>query len=190
MNILSATPLRSTIKKICVMSFVVLFASCGGEDDELKKEETAGESEVTLDGGGHYTKLTAEAEEVGTAVYNAGDDVTAVTYTAQLNGDDFLVIISFPGNQPGQFAWNIDDYSYAQVTHDMKGTTRTITAAHFYIEDNEYHEHTGHIKIDSYGNAGGIISGSFEGECSFLDSECNCYTRGTMKGSFKARRLN
>jgi hypothetical protein len=58
------------------------------------------------------------------------------------------------------------------------------------MSDGNFEQLPGFVKIDKYEGVGGIISGSFEGECTFADSRCgNCIKKGTIKGSFKVYRV-
>ena len=170
----------------CGTVFLLSVAAFGCSDDEEdKKKEEAGVSEVTLNGG-PYANVTAKTTTTpATAAYSPQDGMTAITYTAFAGDDEFLVVIAFPGNDPGQETWDGEN-CFASTMQIMDDNEHTVMAS--YLEDGNT-LHAGHVKIDSYGQVGGIISGSFEGDVTFIDTECGCVNKGTMKGIFRAQRL-
>lgn len=188
MKITEMTRLRSVLKKCFLLFVLAAISACSGDEDDITKEnEEAGGSNVTLNGG-YYNNLTAKSSAEATGVYNPDDDVTAIAYTTEANDEDFVVIISFPGKEAGQKNWDIDQYCYVQVAHEFKNSDKTMTATYYDLTNNTFTVHPGHVTIDSYGDIGDIISGSFEGKCTFMHSESGHSGYGTMKGTFKARR--
>lgn len=168
------------------LAFLVVLAAFGCSDDEEgKKNEEAGVSEVTLNGG-RYSNLTAKSTTAAVAVFNPQENITSITYSAFSGDDEFLIVIAYPGNASGQEPWNEDD-CYAYTGH-VEGTTVDHSVSASYLkEDNGVH--TGFVKIDKYGSVGGLITGSFEGNVTIIDGECQCMTDGTMKGTFQAERI-
>jgi hypothetical protein len=169
-----------------VFLLLVSIAACKDDEDPAKKNEP-GISEVTLNGG-PYTNLTAKSitDEPAVATYSPTDDLTSVVYTAMANGKEFYVVLAFPGSGKGQHAWD-EDNCFVQTWEDYDDINAAVTAT-YYDEDGEVH--TGTVKIDNYGAVGGVITGSFEGDATFIDTSCNCMDSGTMKGTFSAVRLN
>ena len=108
--------------------------SCS-DDDEPKRNNNPGISEVTLDGG-PFTNLTAKSANASPAmaVYSPDEDLTAITYSAMANGEEYYVVIAFPGNSKGQHAWN-EDNCFVQVMTDVDNADEGITAT-FIIPDN------------------------------------------------------
>ena len=173
-------------RRISLLVICGLFAMACSEDD-AEKENKPGQSEVTLDGG-PYSNLTAKTSDPALAVYSASEDATAITFTATADGEDFHVVIAFPGKSKGQHSWNEDD-CFVQTAQDIELANESITAT--FIKPDGESVHIGHVKIDNYGDVNGIVSGSFEGNCTFIEASCNnCLSEGTMKGKFEARRVN
>jgi hypothetical protein len=186
MNISTLSSLRNPMRKLCIAFVIAVGAACSGDDDPDNKNQ-AGESSVTLNGG-PYTNFTANTTEPGTAVYDPQEDVTVLGYSATVNGEPVVVIVSFPGKTPGEKTWNVDELCFAQVTHDYKDSDRVVTATFYHTNTGTAVEHSGHVKLDSFGEVGGIVSGSFQGDCTFVDSKSTTTTTGTMKGTFRVRR--
>ena len=163
---------------------VVLVVAFGCSDDDEKKMEQPGASEVTVDGG-RYSNLTAKATDPATAVYSPTEGMTSVSYTAEVSGETFLVVVAFPGQQQGQYEWT-EETSFVSVMQYFDDADKGVTASHLGEENTV---HSGFVKIDKYGAAGGVISGSFEGDVTIVDTECSCLEEGTVKGKFSAHRL-
>lgn len=172
--------------RISLLVICGLFAVACSEED-AKKENKPGQSEVTLDGG-PYSNMTARTTDPALAVYSPDEDATAITFTASADGEDFHVVIAFPGKAKGQHSWNEDD-CFVQTAQNIGEANESVTAT--FITPDGDNIHIGHVKIDNYGDVNGIVSGSFEGNCTFVDASCgNCMEEGTMKGKFEARRVN
>ena len=179
--------MKSALFLICACAAI----SCS-DDDEPKKNNNPGISEVTLDGG-PFTNLTAKGTTASPAmaVYSPDEDLTAITYSAMADGEEYYVVIAFPGKAKGQHAWN-EENCFVQVMTEVDNADEGITATFINLNNSV---HTGHVRIDSYGEVGGVISGSFEGGCTYidasdLDESCvNCLETGTMKGRFEAKRV-
>jgi hypothetical protein len=170
--------------------FVALFMTAC-KDDDPKKDANPGGSEITLDGG-PYADEKATTKDAALAVYDPQEDITVISFTAEdSDGDEFSVLMAYPGKEKGQKPWT-EEFCYVQIVEDMESTDEAVTATFVDPDNDTTPVHTGHIKIDNYGNVGGIVSGSFEGNCTFIDAGCaatSCLTYGTMKGKFEAKRI-
>lgn len=169
-----------------VLVMALAFLACN--DEESEKSNEPGVSDVTLNGG-PYSNVTAKTTDTddAAAVYSPQENVTSVTYTAMLDGREFYVIVAFPGTEKGSHSWNDED-CFVQVVEDISNTTEAITATYYSPDTGEVHNGT--VKVDNYGNVGGVISGTFEGGATFTEHATGTTTTGTMKGKFSARRLN
>ena len=175
--------LGSAVRKYCQVCLLMVAAFGCNDDDEPKKEE-AGVSEVTLNGG-RYTNVIAKTTSAATAVYSPQDDMTAITYTAMAGDKEFLVVIAFPGKDAGQKSWDGEN-CFASTMQILEDTDESVMAS-YYEEGGTLHN--GYVKIDKYGQVGGVVSGTFEGDVTFIDTECACLDAGTMKGTFRAQRI-
>jgi hypothetical protein len=191
MKHIKMTQLRTYMKKYALaLLLLTAISACDDENGSEKKAQPgAGDSQVTLTGGPYTSPLTAKSVEAGTAVYNANEDVTGLSFIGVVNGEDVSVVLAFPGKEIGQRSWNVNENCYVTASHALKGTTDYISASYFDVSTGSFVHHEGHITIDKYEGVGGMISGSFEGKCTFMESKDERITYGTMKGSFKVIRM-
>ncbi|HEU5146405.1 MAG TPA: hypothetical protein VFT90_06815 [Chryseosolibacter sp.] len=158
-----------------------------GSVTQLISRIIVGGSEVNLNGG-PYGTLTAHGNVPGAAGFDAKKGVTSAYVYTHVGDLTIGVSISFPGKGVGTTVWFDPDCFVATAQSSTK-SDRTIVGTIDKPDDNEVH--SGYVKVDRYDEVGGLITGSFEGSLTFLDTQCGaCKTVGTIKGKFIARRLH
>lgn len=147
---------------------------------------TVGTTQITFNGG-PYSNLTMAANNPGSGAYVAAENVSFVMFSGlDDNGNAIAVQIFFPGKEKGQFAWN--DKCFAVTNHNIGAA---IVAGNSFIPSDPPSVHPGHVKITEYGEVGGSITGTFEGNFTFTDFRCQppCMKYGSIKGMFTVPRF-
>jgi hypothetical protein len=145
-----------------------------------------GGSEIILNGG-PYSGVTAHGMVPGAAGFDTKKNVTSVYFYTHLEDLTIGVSLSFPGKGVGTTVW-FDPDCFVATAQSSTRSDRTIVGTIDKPDSNEVH--SGYIQVDRYDDVGGLITGSFEGSLTFLDSQCSgCKNIGTIKGKFIARRL-
>ena len=66
------------------------------------------------------------------------------------------------------------------------GSTRIIAGSY----ESDEGVHPGVVEVTKYGAVGGIITGRFEGQLTFIDTSCEgCKRTGFVRGTFTAMRF-
>lgn len=170
--------------------FLMLVAMMACDNNDEGINVTGSENEITVNGG-PFTNFTARGErDGGSAVYDVQENLTVVSYTPEISEDEYFhVILSFRGNTTGEYPWDVEEDCFFQASYH-KDSNSSIVITSYNASDTVLIEN-GSVKIDSYGEPGGVIEGSFEGDCMIRDVDCSTcpISEGTLKGEFKVTRV-
>jgi hypothetical protein len=157
-----------------------------GKPMQAVSKITVGGSEVTFGGGPYSVPFTVIGK--ASAMFMTDEDFTLIQYTSEVVGGTVSVSIAFPGKAPGTHPWSKDKDVNCFVISQHKMGGKTIGGTYGSVDENEIH--IGSVTVDRYEGVGGVVSGSFQGNYTFIDEACGaCFSEGTISGKFTARRV-
>lgn len=157
----------------------------GAPPNVAKAKIIIGGSYVTFAGG---PGGTVTVHGYAAAVYAAQIDATVIQFKGLLNGEEYNVVIHYPAGGAGTIPWVVttEIECHVQSGYTYGGGSVTGAAGN---PDSEKGLHDGSITIDSYQPVGRYISGTFQGGQTYYPENCfNCRTKGSISGTFFAKR--
>ena len=150
-----------------------------------------GQSDVALSYSTQKFKAVKEAQ----ATYVKDLGATIIVYNAHPMNEDgtfgnevVLVYLIVPGQGTGVKAWT-PETCLVSTTHTINAST--VIAGTVIVDvsgDGPAVAHPGSVTVQSYGSVGGIVSGNFSGDYTFIDSATETVSSGKVSGNFFAVR--